>query len=67
MPRLPALITSGDVLPGGGDLNGRRWAGHQLLRAWARYAGESVGLHTLIPSPCSGCSLGWRNLVFKVN
>ena len=41
MPRLPALITSGDVLPGGGDLNGRRWAGHQLLRAWARYAGES--------------------------
>ena len=28
-------------MPGGGDLNGRRWAGHQLLRAWARFAGES--------------------------
>ena len=41
MPRLPALITSGDVMPGGGDLNGRRWAGHQLLRAWAGFAGES--------------------------
>ena len=26
MPHLPALITSGDVLPGGGYLNGRRWA-----------------------------------------
>ena len=41
MPHLPALITSGDVMPGGGDLNGRRWAGHQLLRAWVRFAGES--------------------------
>ena len=41
MPHLPALITSGDVMPGGGDLNGRRWAGHQLLRAWARFAGDS--------------------------
>ena len=41
MPHLPALITSGDVMPGGGDLIGRRWAGHQLLRAWARFAGES--------------------------
>ena len=40
MPHLPALITSGDVMPGGGYLNGRRWAGHQLLRAWARFAGE---------------------------
>ena len=29
------------MLPGGGDLNGRRWAGLQLLRAWARFAGES--------------------------
>ena len=26
---------------GGGDLNGRRWAGHQLLRSWARFAGDS--------------------------
>ena len=26
---LPVLITSGDLLPGGGDLNGRRWAGQQ--------------------------------------
>ena len=41
MPHLPALITSGDVMPGGGDLNGRRWAGHQLLRAWVRFAGDS--------------------------
>lgn len=27
-------------MPGGGDLNGRRWAGHQLLRAWARFASK---------------------------
>ena len=33
---LPVLITSGDLLPGGGELNGRRWAGQQLLRCWAR-------------------------------
>lgn len=37
---LPALITSGDLLPGGGALNGRRWAGQQLIRAWAHHAGE---------------------------
>lgn len=37
---LPVLITSGDLLPGGGDLNGRRWAGQQLLRCWARHAGS---------------------------
>ena len=37
---LPVLITSGDLLPGGGDLNGRRWAGQQLLRCWARQAGS---------------------------
>ena len=36
---LPVLITSGDLLPGGGDLNGRRWAGQQLLRCWAKQAG----------------------------
>ena len=37
---LPVLITSGDLLPGGGELNGRRWAGQQLLRCWARQAGS---------------------------
>jgi len=37
---LPVLITSGDLLPGGGELNGRRWAGQQLLRCWARQTGE---------------------------
>ena len=34
------MITSGDLLPGGGELNGRRWAGQQLLRCWARHAGS---------------------------
>ena len=34
------MITSGDLLPGGGELNGRRWAGQQLLRCWARQAGS---------------------------
>ena len=37
---LPVLITSGDLLPGGGELNGRRWAGRQLLRCWARQVGS---------------------------
>ena len=37
---MPVLITSGDLLPGGGDLNGRRWAGQQLLRSWACQAGS---------------------------
>ena len=27
-------------MPGGGDLNGRRWAGQQLIRAWANFVGE---------------------------
>ena len=40
LPTLPVLITSGDLLPGGGELNGRRWAGQQLLRCWARNAGS---------------------------
>ena len=40
LPSLPVLITSGDLLPGVGDLNGRRWAGQQLLRCWARHAGS---------------------------
>ena len=34
------LITSGDLFPGGAELNGRRWAGKQLLRCWARHAGS---------------------------
>ena len=56
MPHLPALITSGDVMPGGGDLNGRRWAGHQLLRAWARFA---QGLLTLLMGPPPYCLQPW--------
>ena len=36
---LPVLITSGDLCQGG-ELNGRRWAGQQLLRCWARQAGS---------------------------
>ena len=39
MVSLPALITSGDLLPGGGALNGRRWAGQQLLKSWASRSG----------------------------
>jgi glycosyltransferase involved in cell wall biosynthesis len=31
---------SGDLLPGGGPLNGRRWAGQQLLRLWLELAGD---------------------------
>ena len=38
--QLPALIVSSDFLPGGGALNGRRWAGQQLLRSWAHWAGS---------------------------
>ena len=40
MGSLPALITSGDLLPGGGALNGRRWAGQQLLKSWAARSGS---------------------------
>ena len=40
MDKLPALITSGDLLPGGGALNGRRWAGQQLLKSWAARSGS---------------------------
>ena len=40
MGNLPALITSGDLLPGGGALNGRRWAGQQLLKSWAACSGS---------------------------
>ena len=39
MGNLPALITSGDLLPGRGALNGRRWAGQQLLKSWAARSG----------------------------
>lgn len=39
MSRLPVLITSRDLLPGCGDLNGRRWAGQQLLKSWAACLG----------------------------
>ena len=41
MVQLPALITSGDLLPGGGPLNGRRWAGQTLLRCWAQASGTA--------------------------
>ena len=66
MPRLPALITSGDVLPGGGDrmvVVGQGISCSVLgpvLLAIVRWRWL-----TLIRSPCSGCSLGFRSLVFK--
>ena len=58
MGNLPALITSGDLLPGGGALNGRRWAGQQLLKSWAARSGtrpmalaspRPQGLQQLLP------------------
>ena len=58
MGTLPALITSGDLLPGGGALNGRRWAGQQLLKSWAARSGprpmalaspRPQALHQLLP------------------
>ena len=55
-------------MPGGGDLNGRRWAGHQLLRAWARFASKgNLTLLMGIQIPYLPCSLGLRSLVFKAN
>ncbi|WP_115071233.1 glycosyltransferase [Synechococcus sp. UW179B] len=36
--RLPALLMVPDLLPGGGPLNGRRWAGQQLLKLWLSLA-----------------------------
>ena len=66
MPRLPALITSGDVMPGGGDLNGRRWAGHQLLRAWAGFLQSPLALLTLIPNACL-FEARLKSLVFRVS
>lgn len=41
MPNFPALLTSADLWPGQAILNGRRWAGHQLLLAWARACGSN--------------------------
>ena len=35
---LPALLMVPDLLPGGGPLNGRRWAGQQLLQLWLQMA-----------------------------
>ena len=32
----PVLLMSADLLPGGGSLNGRRWAGQQLIRLWSQ-------------------------------
>ena len=56
---LPVLITSGDLLPGGGDLNGRRWAGQQLLRCWAsKLAPGRWPWRMLIPLSFSSYSLG---------
>ena len=36
--RLPALLMVPDLLPDGGPLNGRRWAGQQLLKLWLTLA-----------------------------
>ena len=42
---IPALLMSSDLLPGGGPLNGRRWAGLQLLRLWSELAkGQELNL-----------------------
>ena len=35
---LPALLMVPELLPGGGPLNGRRWAGQQLLQLWMQLA-----------------------------
>ena len=40
MDCLPALVTSSDLLPGQGVLNGRRWVGHALLHAWGKASGS---------------------------
>lgn len=51
MVSLPVLITSGDLLPGHGELNGRRWAGQQLLKCWAQQAkGREMALANADPS-----------------
>lgn len=38
---LPALLMVPELLPGGGPLNGRRWAGQQLLKLWIALANGS--------------------------
>ena len=46
---LPALLMVPDLLPGGGPLNGRRWAGQQLLQLWLSLAkGREIPL--LVPN-----------------
>ena len=48
--RLPALLMVSELLPGGGPLNGRRWAGQQLLKLWLSLAaGQELPL--LVPDP----------------
>ena len=51
--KLPALITSGDLLPGGGALNGRRWAGQQLLKSWAARSGPAHGFGMASATSCT--------------
>ena len=34
------MVVSNDFFPGGGALNGRRWAGKQLLESWAEASAE---------------------------
>ena len=48
---LPALLMVPDLLPGGGPLNGRRWAGQQLLQLWLLLAqGREVPLLVADPA-----------------
>ena len=56
-----------DLLPGGGPLNGRRWAGQQLLQLWLRLA-EKRELPLLVTDPAIShqvqelfCSWGVEN------
>ena len=43
--RIPALLMSPELLPGGGPINGRRWAGLQLLRLWSELVkGQELNL-----------------------
>ncbi len=42
---IPALLMSSELLPGGGAINGRRWAGLQLLRLWSELTkGQDLNL-----------------------
>ena len=40
MAEFPAFLCSSDLFDGGGNLNGRRWAGQALLKAWAAHLGN---------------------------